>query len=155
MNDKLVTKVNQFLSKELFQNMNDIAIFQNDDGSYEFFNKYLVIKHHSGYKVKTKFDSHERLFSSLKFAVTWCIFENRNKYVRAKRIEYLDQMLAGSEVSIEIHRHLIKKAKETENKLIYVAKLTEEQAKRKKMLGEMYTYVNESKSLQTQKFAAK
>jgi hypothetical protein len=154
MHNKLLTKIDQFLNQEFIQNINDIAIFQNEDGSYELFNRYRIVKDSLGYKVTTN-TSVEVLFSSLKFAVSWCILETRNKYVKAKRIEYLDQMLAGVDVSIEMHKHLIKKSKETETKLIYIAKLSEEQSKRKKILGELHTYINESKSLQIQKFAAK
>lgn len=155
MNDKLLTKVNKFLSKELFHNMNDIIIFQNDDGSYEFFNKYNVIKEEYGYQVFSKYNSETHRFSSLKSATAWCIFENRNKYVQAKRIKYLDQMISGSEVSIEMQRNLLKKAKETESKLIYAAKLNEEQHKRKRMITEMQSYIRESSRLQTQKFSHK
>jgi hypothetical protein len=155
MNNKVLTKINKFLAKELFQNMNDIIIFQNDDGSYEFFNKYNVIKEVCGYQVYSKYNSETHRFSSLKSAAAWCIFENRNKYVQAKRIEYLDQMISGSEVSIEMQRNLLKKAKETESKLIYAAKLNEEQHKRKRMITEMQSYIRESSRLQTQKFSHK
>ncbi len=155
MNDKLLTKVNKFLSKELFHNMNDIIILQNEDGSYEFFNKYNVIKESYGYQVSLKYNSETYRFSSLKSATAWCIFENRNKYVQAKRIQYLDQMISGSEVSIEMQRNLLKKSKETESKLIYAAKLNEEQYKRKRMVAEMQSYIRESSRLQTQKFSHK
>lgn len=155
MNDKQLTRVNQFLSKELFQHMNDVAIFQHEDGSYEFFNKYLVSKDPFGYKVTSKYGSQMHVFSALKFATAWCIFDNRNKHAQAKRLEYLDQMLSGSEVSIEMHKNLLRKAKDTENKLIYAAKLSEDQNKKKRMLAEIQAFIKESNILQTQKFANK
>lgn len=155
MNNKVLTKVNKFLAKELFQNMNDIIIFQNEDGSYEFFNKFNVVKETYGYQVYSKYNSETHRFSSLKSAAAWCVFENRNKYVQAKRIEYLDQMISGSEVSIEMQKILLKKARETESKLIYAAKLNEEQNKRKRMIAEIQSYIRESNRLQTQKFSHK
>jgi len=155
MNDKQLSKVNQFFSEELFRHMNDVAIFQHEDGSYEFFNKYLVRKDSNGYRVTSKYGFQLQVFSALKFAAAWCIFDNRNKHAQAKRLEYLDQMLSGSEVSIEMHKNLLRKAKDTENKLIYAAKLSEDQNKKKRMLAEMQSFIKESNMLQTQKFANK
>jgi uncharacterized protein YchJ len=64
-------------------------------------------------------------------------------------------MLAGTEVSIEVHKNLIRKTSNTENQLIYIAKLSEEQVKRKQMITELSSFVNETKSWQTRKFVAK
>lgn len=153
--DKLIEKITTFLSKELFHNMKDVAIFKNDDGTYEFFNRYNITESKDGYVVQLKYNSVTKNFSSLKNAVTWCIFENRNKFDRASRIEHLDRMLGGTELSIDLHKRLIKKASTVESKLIYLAKLSEEQIQRKNMLKEMAFYISESKQWQTQKFATK
>jgi hypothetical protein len=64
-------------------------------------------------------------------------------------------MIAGTEASIEVHKNLIKKTTNTENQLIYIAKLSEEQAKRKQMVQEMASFINESRNWQTRKFVAK
>lgn len=155
MNDVILNKISQFLSKEFLQNMSDISMIQHSDGSYEFFNRYIVKQVKTGYEVHLKYNSDIKIFSSLKNALTWCIFENRKKFTQARRIEYLDNMLAGTEVSIEVHRNLIRKTSNTENQLIYIAKLSEEQAKRKQMIAELSSFVNESKNWQTRKFVAK
>lgn len=155
MNDVMLNKISQFLSKEFLQNMSDISMIQHKDGSYEFFNRYTVRQVKIGYEVHLKYNSDIKMFSSLKNALTWCIFENRTKFTQARRIEYLDNMLAGTEVSIEVHKNLIRKTSNTENQLIYIAKLSEEQAKRKQMILELASFVNESKNWQTRKFVAK
>jgi hypothetical protein len=155
MNDVMLNKISQFLSKEFLQNMSNISMIQNNDGSYEFFNRYTVHQVKTGYEVHLKYNSDVKMFSSLKNALTWCIFENRTKFTQARRIEYLDNMLAGTEVSIEVHKNLIKKTSNTDNQLIYIAKLSEEQAKRKQMILELASFVNESKNWQTRKFVAK
>lgn len=151
----MLNKISQFLSKEFLQNMSDISMIQHEDGSYEFFNRYTVRQVKIGYEVHLNYNSDVKIFSSLKNALTWCIFENRTKFTQARRIEYLDNMLAGTEVSIEVHRNLIRKTSNTENQLIYIAKLSEEQAKRKQMILELASFVNESKNWQTRKFVAK
>jgi tryptophan synthase alpha subunit len=61
--------------------------------------------------------------------------------------------MIGIDVSIEMHKKLIKKTKDLNLKIIYLAKLTEEQEKRKHMLKEFDRYVNDSKIWQTQQFA--
>lgn len=155
MNDKIMNKVSEFFNTRLLSTVGDITIFQNDDGSYELFNRYTIQKNPYGFKVVHIYNSDEKLFSSLKNAVTWCVFENRKKYQKAQRIEYLDKMIAGMDLNIEMHKKLIKKSTDTEIKLIYAAKLSDEQNKKKIMLHEMSGYIHESKALQTQKFDAK
>lgn len=153
--DIALNKVTQFLRKEFFNKMADIAMMQNDDGSYEFFNRFTVYPVSNGYQVQVKNNSDVKLFSSLKNALAWCIFESRTKYSQARRIEYLDSMIAGADVNIQVHRNLLKKSTDTEYKLIYAAKLSEEQNKKRQMVQEMTGFINESNNWQTRKFAAK
>jgi len=153
--DFAMKKISQFLKKEFFNKMADIAMLQNDDGSYEFFNRFTVYPAKNGYKVQLRNSSEFKLFSTLKNALTWCIFENRTKYSQARRIEYLDSMIAGTDVNIEVHKNLLKKTNDIEYKLIYAAKLSEEQNKKRRMVHEMSSFINESNNWQTRKFAAK
>lgn len=152
--DKLTAKISSFLTREFFK-VSNIAIIKNDDGSYEFFNRYSISENPTGYKVESKYNSEIRYFASLKNAVTWCIFENRNKFTQAKRIEYLDQMISGNETAIDLHKKLIRKSQNLEHKLIYIAKLSEEQIRKKQMVQEMASYIAESNTWQTRKFATK
>jgi len=155
MNNKEIEKVTQFLNKEFVSKLGDVAIFQNEDGDYEFFNRYVISKANNGYDITLKYGSEIVHFSSLKSAVTWCIFDLRNKIVKTKRIEYLDKMVSGAELNIELHKKLVKKAKDLESKFIYLAKLSEDENKRKSYLLELSRYITESKILQTQNFTVK
>lgn len=153
--DIALDKITQFLKKEFFNKMADIAMLQNEDGSYEFFNRFTVYPAKNGYHVQLKYNDDVKLFSSLKNALTWCIFENRTKYSQARRIEYLDSMIAGIDANIQVHRNLLKKSNDVEYKLIYAAKLSEEQTKKRQMVEEMTSFINESNNWQTRKFATK
>lgn len=155
MNDKIANRIAEFFNNKLLNKVGDVSIFQNDDGSYELFNRYYITHNSNGYKITLNYNSDEKLFSSLKNAVAWCIFENRKKYQKAQRIEYLDKIIIGIEVNMEIHRRLIKRSKDTETKLIFIAKLSDEQSKRKRLISEIQGYIDESKILQTKKFDAK
>lgn len=155
MNNKIYEKVSKFLQKEYIENISDISVYQYDDGTYEFFDRYLIYKVENSYKVSLRFNSTEKVFSNLKSAVAWCIFDDKNKVSVTQRIEYLDLLLTGIEGNILVHKRLFKNAKDNESKLIYLAKLSEDQLKRKNYLEEMIKYISESKLLQTQKFANK
>jgi hypothetical protein len=155
MNDTEIQKITEFFSKDFFYKLENIAILQHDNGSYEFFNKYIILKEKKYYRLIYKYNSTEKLFSSIKNAVAYCIFEERNKFYEAERIEYLDQMLSGKDLSISHYRKLIGKTTDLETKLIYLAKLTEEENKKKLFTEELLGYIQESNVYQTKKFAAK
>lgn len=155
MNDKNLQKIEKFFNNELLGNLDNVSIFKNNDGSYEIFNRYYILPNKEGYKITMKHLMDEKTFSSLKNAVTWCIFDSRNKINQANRIEYLDRMISGISVSISMHKKLINTSIDLENKLIYISKLSQEEVKRKQMLREITSYVNESSAWQTKKFATK
>jgi hypothetical protein len=155
MNKKIIEKVSQFLQREYYSNLENVSIFQDDDGSYEFFNRYVIAKENEGYLVILKYNSETKKFGSLKNAVSWCIFDIRNKFARAQRVEYLDRIISAIDVNILVHKNLVKKAKDLDTKLIYLAKLSEDQLKRKAYITEMGNYFHESKLLQAQKFSMK
>lgn len=155
MNKKLIEKISQFLEREYYSHLENVSIFQGEDGSYEFFNRYVIVKENDGYIVSLKYNSEVKRFGSLKNAVSWCIFDIRNKFSRAQRIEYLDRIISAIDVNILVHKKLVKKAKDLDTKLIYLAKLSEDQLKRKTYISEMSNYFHESKLLQAQKFSMK
>lgn len=151
--EKFIKKISTFLSKEFNTRLGEISVFENEDGSYELFNRYTVLKDPYGYKVIIKNQIDHKVFSSLKIAVTWCIFEKRNNIIKSKRIEYLDAMINGTEMAINNHRRLVRNCKDNNAKLVYIAKLSEEKAKYKAMTIELSKFVLESKFWQNQTFA--
>ena len=155
MNNVTIAKIEKFFVKEYFSKYKDILIFQNDNGTYELFAKYFIELHSNGYIINTTCYSEGKIFSNLKNAVTWCIFDNKNKVQQTARIEYLDKMLAGTDMNIIIHKKLIDKTSDMDHKLIYVSKLSQEQVRKKEMLEEMDNFITQSKNWQTRKFAPK
>ena len=150
---KAIAKLTDFFSKEILHGPGGISIFRNDDGSYQVFNTYTLHNDEFGCVVNSRTNDKSLLFASAKTAITWCIFEKRNKIQTADRISHLDRMITGIDISIGMHRRLIKKSKDYNSRLIYLAKLTEEQEKRKHMIKELDKYINDSKVWQTKKFA--
>jgi hypothetical protein len=150
--DKIVTRVSNFLSTELKRN-EDISIFRNPDGTYDLFGKFSIKENDRGnYLVWANFGTGPIEFAVLKNAVSWCILQAQNKLDKANRIAYLDRLLSGIEASILRHKEMIKRNKNMESTLIYLAKLSEEQSQRKHLIRELTSHVNSSKYIQLQRF---
>lgn len=141
--------------KDLATKIHDLLIVREDDGSYILFGKYIVIPTNNGFYEASLLKEPEKTveFSSLKHAVTWCVFEKNKKMKDVGRIAELDNMLGSLEVQIAQHKRMVDKHKSSEDKYIYMAKLNE--AKRKKVLAlqEINNYVAMSKYWQNSKFA--
>ena len=136
--------------------LEDVIIFQNTDGSYELFNMYHITKNNNNeyiVKMHTTFTIHN--FNTLKHAVAWCTFDKRNMFYQANRILKLDNLLAGLEVDISLHTRLFKNAKTTDDRLIFLSKLSEDKLKKREFTDELYTYINDSKRWQTKRFNTK
>lgn len=149
MNNANIEKITKFFSPNFLNKLSNIAIVKNEDNTYELFNKYCIQEESNRFKLINNLNSDIKYFGSLKNAVIYCIFENKNKFVNANRIEFLDKILSSTEFNIQAHKHLIKKTRDQEYRLIYAAKLTEEETKKKLVLNELSTYVTQSKKFVT------
>jgi len=135
----------------LHKKIKDLFIVKEDDGSYVLFGKYLVIPKDDLFEIVIEGETGNIAFSSLKNAVTWCVFEKNNKYKEIKRLLELDQMIGSLSVHISQYERLAKKNTGLERD-IYIARLIEEKARRKQALEEIQDYVQISRFLQTKKF---
>lgn len=142
--------------KELVTKIKDLFIVRENDGTYNLFGKYLIKQNQHGTYSVNVLDNDDRItleFSSLRNAVTWCVFEKNRKYKEIKRIHELDDFLSSIDAMIAQHRRLIERNKNSEDKHIFMAKLFEERLKKRKAIEEMNEYASLSKHWQTKKFA--
>jgi hypothetical protein len=145
-------KLEKFLEKE-FNSRIDQLIFYDQDGNYSLFGRYLIQKTHDDtYKVTLKNIATEKIFYKLKHAVSWCIFDKRNRITTSNRIFLLDQSLSRLEAGIQLHQKLFKRTKSNDAKLIYLAKLKEEKLKKIEIEIEMKEYILQSDAWQKSKF---
>lgn len=150
------TRIEKFVSQQLLQSLQDIVIYQENDGSYKLFNAYTISKNpQKEYVVTGNTANTNTKFYVLKNAVSWCIFDKRNKMYEARRITELDNKLVSVDVDINIHQNLFKKSKVTDDKLMYLAKLNEDRIKKKNIIRELEGYVTESNSWQKRRFNRK
>jgi hypothetical protein len=155
MNNILIDKISKFFEKEYYPNISKISIFQYENGKYELFDKYIIEKVINGFKVINKLNWIEKTFGNLKNAVAWCIFDEKNRVFETKRIEYLDIIIDGLESDITMHKKLLSSTKDVDQQIIYSAKLSQSQTKKTIYYREINKFINESKLLQTKKFASK
>jgi len=155
IDDRTLEKIEKFIPKSYIKDLEDVIVYQNEDGSYELFNKYRIEKSSDSEFNVYIWGIRSLTFYSLKNAVTWCTYDKRNRVLDSDRIHYLDSGLVRIEAMIEQHQRLVKKANNPDSKLIYLAKLTEEKLQKKHMLSEIGSYINQSKLWQTQRFNRK
>jgi len=149
-------QLEKLMKSDFLGELEDVIIFQNPDGSYELFNTYYInktIKNEYVVTMATTFTTHT--FNELKHAVAWCTYDKRNLLYKAERVLLLDNLLAGLEVDISLHTKIFKNTKNTEDKLIFLAKLSEDKLKKKHIMDELLTYVSDSKRWQTKRFDRK
>jgi signal peptidase I len=154
--EKIVDKINKFLTKELILNMGDVVIFKNENNTYELFNQYIIQPHiNNGYKIVCKFNSIEKTFSSVKNAVAWCVFDRNQKINECSRIQEIDILLDSIDVKIILCKRYLKRQKNLDSKLLYLNKLKENQDKKKRLNGELDEFIKLSKYWQDKKFIRK
>jgi hypothetical protein len=149
-------QLEKLMKTDFVGQLEDVIIFQNTDSSYELFNTYHINKNNTNeyiVKMHTTFTTHN--FNTLKHAVAWCTFDKRNMIYQSNRILKLDNLLAGLEVDISLHTKMFKNAKNTDDRLIFLSKLSEDKMKKRQFTDELYTYINDSKKWQTNRFNAK
>jgi len=130
----------------------DLFINKEDDGTYNLFGKYIITpKDNSIYTVQEVNETEFYIFSSLKNAVTYCVFDNNNKQKEVQRIIELDELICSLDFIIQQHSRLLKKS-DNENKNIYSAKVVEDKFKKKMAMRELEGYINFSRFLQSRKF---
>lgn len=139
-------------SRELSKKIHDLLIIHNDDGSYNLFGKYTIVPKEELYTVYKIQSEENNTFSTLKNAVTWCVFDKNNKYKEIKRIHELDHLISSIDVNIAQHKKLASKSQNLDDKSIYLAKLYEDKLKKRAILSEINDYVLTSKYLQSKKF---
>ena len=149
-------KFNKIIGSAELSTLQTVSIFEVDKNHYILFNKYSVKKlAQTRIEVKFLYGDIVHNFFNIRNAICWCINDIRGKYSAATRIIALDKGISNEEVQIDVHKNLFRKAKTTDDKLIFLAKLNEEKLKRRDMYRELESYISESDYWQQKKFRLK
>ena len=155
IDNRTIARIEAAIPKRDIQALQEITIFQDENGSYNLFNKYVITKVKQDFVVTLEQSFTTETFFQLKNAVAWCTLDTRDKILEADRVIYLDRKLASLEASIALLNNLVRKTKSPDDKLIYLAKLSEDKAQKRKISSELEYFLNESKRWQTQRFNRK
>lgn len=147
-------KLEKFLEKQLTttNNTSNILLLRVDESNHVLFGKYGISKENNCYILKMDNDDKERTFSTLKTAVTWCVFNERKKTIECKQIEQIDFKLASLEVDILQKTKVLTNTKDEKFKHVYISKIDEDTIKKKILLKQLNRFINISKEWQTKKF---
>jgi hypothetical protein len=154
MHNKNKNKLKPLLSETVTEKLKEILISRLDDGSYSLFNRYLITVTNDLYIVKIVNDEEliSPVFSSLRYAVTWCTLEQRKKLKEIKRLEELDSLIGSLEIEIEMLSRRILRTADIDDKSIHLAKFYEQKRKKKLLQTEIDLLVQDSKYWQNKKF---
>jgi hypothetical protein len=154
--NKIDRKLDKMISNTEFAKLQDVVIFKDTDGTFNLFNKYHIKKKDANDIVVSLNNGDDvNSFFSMKNAVCWCVLDKIGKYQLADRVIDLDMHLSSVEVHISIHSRLFKKAKKTEDKLIYLAKLNQDKLQKTAMSEELSKYIQDSYTWQQKRFGLK
>lgn len=139
----------------LQKKIKDLFIVQENDGTYNLFGTYIVCPQTNGtFRVNVVDSDYHRdavELSTLKYAVSWCVFEKNNKHKERERLYELDQTLSSLNVNLAQHKKLAEKA-QLPDKFIYLAKLNEDKLKKRKAMEELEQYTTLSRYIQSKKY---
>jgi hypothetical protein len=153
LSEKLIRKIERVIPKDQIKSLQDIVVYQDPDGTYQLFETYSIEKIDSTYVVSSNSLSKNLTFSVLKNAVTWCTYDKRNKILDANTIVDLDHRLSRIDSDITIRQAMAKKAKNPDDKLIFIAKIGEDKLRRKQMVEQLDGYIRESRNWQTNRLS--
>lgn len=155
MDDKLET-LEKVISKKDIDAIQKIIIYQDSDGSYTAYGKYHIAKNQDGIYEVSVIGSHTvKDFYKLKNAAAWCSFDKRMLFKQARRLHQLDQMVFSMDTEIQIHSKLMKKSRDNESALIYLAKLTQNKFKKRSFINEINDFIQDYQRWQTKMFNTK
>ena len=78
--------------RQEFRGLMDQMIFQNEDGEYQVFGRYLIRSEPDGYRVFCS-ATDVGVFTTTRNALSWCIADKHKSYALARDLQTLDQKL--------------------------------------------------------------
>jgi hypothetical protein len=147
-------KVERFIKNQLTNTKTmNLLLLEIDTDSYALFGKYIINKENGFYVIYTESDDKKRIFNTLKTAVTWCVFKERNKTLECKQIEQIDFKLSSLEIDILQTTKILTNLKDENCRFIFITKIEEDSIKKRLLLKQLNRFINTSKDWQTKRFS--
>lgn len=138
-----VSKIHKFFEEELKSEIKNVMITRDHLGTITVFGEYSIVPGKNGYvKVLGKNVSLE--FTFMKNALAFVTLFHAGKTNEANRVYQLDLKLCSINVDLAVHRNILKKRNDPDSKLLYMIKVQEDTAKRRKIVQEIQSHINSS-----------
>jgi hypothetical protein len=143
-------ELNKIFRKE-FPELATNLIWQNDDGNYEVFDRYVITPEKHGYRVHCS-ATDVGLFSTTKTALSWCIADKYTHYNLARDILTLDNKLSSLTSDISTRANLADRSKQPLFRETIETKLETKIIHKKQVEQELTKCVNYAKYCQQRGF---
>ena len=134
-----------------FPNITTNLIFQNSDGEYEVFGRYVIKKEINNYRVYSS-ATDIGIFSSTKTALSWCIAIKYSQYNLARDILALDNKLRLLSSDISARANIADRSKKLLFREVVEAKLESKIINKKQVEQQLNKCVNYAKYYQQKGF---
>jgi hypothetical protein len=134
-----------------FPNITTNLIFQNTDGDYEVFGRYLIKKEINSCRVYCS-ATEMGIFSSTKTALSWCIANKYLQYNLAREILTLDNKLRLLSNDISARANIADRSKNLSFREVVEAKLESKIINKKQVEQQLTKCVNNAKYYQQKGF---
>ena len=138
-----VYKMHKFFDDELNSDLKEVMITRDKLGRLTVYGEYTIIPDNNGY-VKVIGKSLSLEFTFLKNALAYVTLIHAGKRNEANRIYQLDLRLCSINVDLAVHRNILKKRSDPDSKLLYMIKVQEDTAKKRKIVEEIKSHINSS-----------
>jgi|TARA_B110000495_G_C22601640_1_gene359742 hypothetical protein len=149
-------KLGEILKKEVIKELQHLYIKQDKYGAYTLFNEYRIKQDSDNYfEITNKQWEYPKTFTSIKNAVSFTVLHKHNNVTPAKELETLDSKLSSVDVELQMHKILLKKAKDLDTYFIFQTKIQNDTDKKQYILKELRQHINSSKRFQDSLFDQK
>lgn len=154
MNAIVEKKVENFIKKEINSKLSNVLLLKDSTlNEYFLFNKYFVKEVSKNlYEVFFTYSDKKYTFKSLKNAFCFCVFDKANKFTDSIKIQHLDMSLSSIDISIYQLKKILKKTKDFDQKMIFIAKLNNKLLRKKRIQGQLEYYINTANFWQYNKY---
>ena len=143
-------RVERWMTQEYHQ-MLPMLVWQNQDGAYEAFGKYMIVPQNPGYRVYIN-DDDQGFFNSTRTAVGWCIADKYKKYNLARDLLNYDNMLANITNDIFVRTGVATKSRSPELREKIEVKLEPKIIQKRELESHLAKCINWAKYLQQKGF---
>lgn len=140
--------------EDVLHGLQDIAIIQ-DENCYIVFNRYVITPRDGEIHVNNRWNWDAYTFCNMRHAITWCVYDHRNRIIDANNIRSLDRQYSSAMFEIALHRQLSQRSNKIDDYCLQQSKLLEAQLQLNHIRDQIDDYIHDSKSFQTQKFQSK